>query len=93
MAPRKVLYVNITTFCVRFASAKLTDKRVRVMNEIISGIRVIKMYGWEYAFKKVIAGIRKSVCVCMRTCVCMHICVCMRTCVCMCVYICPYIRS
>lgn len=45
---------------LRFASAKLTDKRVRVMNEIISGIRVIKMYGWEYAFKKVIAGIRKK---------------------------------
>ena len=48
---------------LRFASVKHTDKRVRVMNEIISGIKVIKMYGWEYAFQKLIVGIRKSVCV------------------------------
>ena len=47
---------------LRFASVKHTDKRVRVMNEIISGIKVIKMYGWEYAFQKLIVGIRKSVC-------------------------------
>ena len=29
------------------------------MNEVISGIRVIKMYAWEYAFSHVIADIRK----------------------------------
>lgn len=29
------------------------------MNQIISGIRIIKMYGWEYAFKAVIEKIRK----------------------------------
>ena len=28
------------------------------MNQVISGIRVIKMYGWEYAFKKLISDIR-----------------------------------
>ena len=46
----------------RIASAKYTDERVKVMNEIISGIRVIKMYGWEYAFKNLIARIRRYVC-------------------------------
>jgi len=43
----------------RIESAELTDRRIHVMNEVISGIRVIKMYAWEEAFKKVIAKIRK----------------------------------
>ncbi len=48
--------------CVhRFKSALLTDKRVRIMNEIISGIRVIKMYAWENAFKRVVARLRRYV--------------------------------
>jgi ATP-binding cassette subfamily C (CFTR/MRP) protein 4 len=46
---------------LRLAASKYTDERVKVMNEIISGIRVIKMYGWEYAFKRLIARIRKCV--------------------------------
>jgi hypothetical protein len=44
---------------IRFKSALLTDERVRIMNEIITGIRVIKMYAWENAFKKVITSLRK----------------------------------
>ena len=43
----------------RLKAARLTDKRVKVMNEVISGIRVIKMYAWEYAFSHVVAAIRK----------------------------------
>lgn len=43
----------------RLSAAKLTDKRILIMNEIISGIRVIKMYGWEYAFHTLVANIRK----------------------------------
>ena len=45
-------------FC-RFKSAKKTDQRVRIMNEVITGIRVIKMYAWEYAFKRVVKALRK----------------------------------
>ena len=44
---------------LRFKAAQLTDKRVKVMNEVITGIRVIKMYAWEYAFKDLVDGIRK----------------------------------
>ena len=37
----------------------MADRRVKVMNEIISGIRVIKMYAWEYAFRDIVATIRR----------------------------------
>ena len=42
----------------RLKSAKVTDKRVRVMNEIISGMRLIKMYAWEWAFHEYVKHIR-----------------------------------
>ena len=43
----------------RFKSALVTDQRVRIMNEVISGIRVIKMYAWENAFNKLISKLRR----------------------------------
>ena len=48
--------------CHRFKSAKVTDKRIKVMNEIISGMRLIKMYAWEWAFHEYVKNIRKLVC-------------------------------
>ena len=51
------LYVSL----YRLKSAKLTDKRVRVMNEIISGMRLIKMYAWEWAFREYVKNIRTLV--------------------------------
>ena len=49
------------TFSFRVKSAKQTDRRVHVMNEVISGVRVIKMYAWEYAFKKLVKKLRRQV--------------------------------
>ena len=45
--------------CCRLKSASVTDKRVKVMNEVISGMRVIKMYAWEYTFKRMVEKIRR----------------------------------
>ncbi|CAG9858341.1 unnamed protein product [Phyllotreta striolata] len=44
----------------RFRStiSKKTDRRVKLMNEIISGIQVIKMYVWENSFEAIVKAAR-----------------------------------
>lgn len=45
----------------RKETANKTDKRLRLMNELISGIEVIKMYTWEKPLSKLIEYARKCV--------------------------------
>ncbi|KAG5885795.1 hypothetical protein JTB14_031512 [Gonioctena quinquepunctata] len=45
---------------LRKTIAAKTDKRVKLMNEVISGIQVIKMYAWEKSFEKIIKTARIS---------------------------------
>lgn len=50
---------NLNFNIIRRKYLKLSDKRVRVMNEIISCMRMIKMYAWEGSFAKAIRELRR----------------------------------
>lgn len=45
-------------FC-RSKTAVLTDSRIRIMNEVVSGIRIIKMYAWEKPLSALITDVRR----------------------------------
>ena len=45
----------------RQKSLRMSDSRIRIMSEVLSSIRVIKMYTWEYPFKNMVDKIRKYV--------------------------------
>lgn len=65
----KIRSVNSVLFALGYLSkiqgklrsrvALLTGKRLAVMNDIISGIQVIKMYAWEKPFEAVVTTARK----------------------------------
>ena len=38
---------------------KQQDARIKMINELLNGIKVIKFYGWETAFQRLIQNIRK----------------------------------
>ncbi|XP_024281415.2 ATP-binding cassette sub-family C member 4 isoform X3 [Oncorhynchus tshawytscha] len=44
----------------RSKTAALTDNRIRTMNEVVSGIRIIKMYAWEKPFSALVNDVRRK---------------------------------
>ncbi|XP_010629028.1 multidrug resistance-associated protein 4 isoform X1 [Fukomys damarensis] len=45
---------------LRGKTAAFTDARIRTMNEVITGIRIIKMYAWEKSFADLISSLRRK---------------------------------
>lgn len=44
---------------LRDKAATFTDRRLVVMNEIISGIRAVKMHAWEWNFRDAVCDLRR----------------------------------
>ncbi|XP_049919634.1 ATP-binding cassette sub-family C member 4-like isoform X3 [Epinephelus moara] len=44
----------------RSKTVVLTDNRIRIMNEVVSGIRIIKMYAWEKPFSALVTQVRRT---------------------------------
>nr|XP_039260104.1 multidrug resistance-associated protein 4-like [Styela clava] len=61
-----ILIMILQTFCgwafgkFRSMTAVITDKRIRLMNEVITGMRIIKMYAWEKPFAKHVLNTRRK---------------------------------
>jgi ATP-binding cassette, subfamily C (CFTR/MRP), member 1 len=47
-------------FKARLASVVVTDKRVRLTTEVLSGIRLIKLYAWETFYGHQIMELRRK---------------------------------
>uniref|UniRef100_A0A0K2T7J4 ATP-binding cassette sub-family C member 4 n=1 Tax=Lepeophtheirus salmonis TaxID=72036 RepID=A0A0K2T7J4_LEPSM len=45
---------------LRLMTASKTDIRIQIMNEILDGIKVIKMYAWETPFVQLVTNARKN---------------------------------
>ncbi|KAH0624489.1 hypothetical protein JD844_031979, partial [Phrynosoma platyrhinos] len=45
---------------LRSRTAAFTDVRIRTMNEVIAGMRIIKMYAWEKSFADLVSSIRRK---------------------------------
>ena len=56
---------------IRKKVAAQTDKRLQIMKEIVSGIRVVKMYAWERNFRDLVAQIRRFVHIYFLCCYCL----------------------
>uniref|UniRef100_A0A8C5FNE8 Multidrug resistance-associated protein 4-like n=1 Tax=Gadus morhua TaxID=8049 RepID=A0A8C5FNE8_GADMO len=47
---------------LRYVVTALADDRIRMMSEVVSGIRIIKMYGWEKLFTELVNEVRRKEC-------------------------------
>ena len=50
------VFINLFVYQKKFLG--LTDKRVKIMNELLEGIRILKYYSWEAAFEALVVGKR-----------------------------------
>ncbi|CAF4915112.1 unnamed protein product [Pieris macdunnoughi] len=54
------IFLGSRTACYRRNTAVKSDERVRLMEEIVIGMEVIKMYTWEQPFRKIIDTVRRQ---------------------------------
>jgi ABC-type multidrug transport system fused ATPase/permease subunit len=65
-------FLPISTFASHFQrrfqtkQMQLKDERIKMVNEILSGIKVVKFNAWENAMQKLVEGIREQELRCIR---------------------------
>ncbi|KAJ4932488.1 hypothetical protein JOQ06_010909, partial [Pogonophryne albipinna] len=52
--------IAMKTKTLQVAQMKSKDSRIKLMNEMLNGIKVLKLYAWELAFKDKVSEIRES---------------------------------
>nr|XP_040048069.1 multidrug resistance-associated protein 1 isoform X2 [Gasterosteus aculeatus aculeatus] len=52
--------IAMKTKTYQVAQMKSKDSRIKLMNEMLNGIKVLKLYAWELAFKDKVSKIRES---------------------------------
>uniref|UniRef100_A0A3Q3DWN2 Multidrug resistance-associated protein 1 n=1 Tax=Hippocampus comes TaxID=109280 RepID=A0A3Q3DWN2_HIPCM len=53
-------FIAMKTKTYQVAQMKSKDSRIKLMNEMLNGIKVLKLYAWELAFKSKVSDIRES---------------------------------
>ncbi|XP_077415304.1 multidrug resistance-associated protein 1 isoform X2 [Vanacampus margaritifer] len=53
-------FIAMKTKTYQVAQMKSKDNRIKLMNEMLNGIKVLKLYAWELAFKGKVSDIRES---------------------------------
>ena len=51
---------KITVVCIQAKLMEQKDRRIRLMNEVLNGVKVIKLYAWENHFRKDVETIRQK---------------------------------
>lgn len=53
-------FIAMKTKAYQVAQMKSKDNRIKLMNEMLNGIKVLKLYAWELAFQDKVSEIRQS---------------------------------
>lgn len=54
------LYLSRKFASFRRRIANFTDKRIQLLNETISALKLIKLYGWELSFQEALRQVRQN---------------------------------
>ncbi|XP_054163879.1 multidrug resistance-associated protein 1-like [Oppia nitens] len=60
-------YITTKMRFVQTSIMKEKDKRVKLMNEILNGIKVLKLYAWETSFRDLVMNFRKKECIALKS--------------------------
>ena len=52
-------FVSFVVGKLRRQTAEVTDKRIALMNELVSGVRTVKTQAWEQNYEEKVKGIRR----------------------------------